>query len=480
MTCPSCGNTHDDGNYCPQCNADAFLYLGAINISNRLYNKGLAKVKASDLSGAQECLAKSIAINKANTHARNLLGLVQYEVGLIGDAIKNWVMSCGFLKEDNPAMDYIELFQKNGRVLERLNDATVIYNLAIKDMQQKSDDMAIIKLKQAVDLNPKFVDALNLLALCYILQKDNDKALAIIDRVLSIDTTNIIALAYYSELNPNASASRLTGQKGLFTRRRNAPESATASSGDSVGAGTLTAPYKKVTILERRNVSFHLAGVISLVLGVVIALAAVYVLIIPAMNRNHINQLEAMRNQLTLAEQTYEYLSEEKETEIAAMEDQVEQYRAREVALANEMDLLTRNAQVLVSFEHYREGRMREAVDGLGGMETTGLSLDIAERVHVIRATAYPMLADHYYREGRAAFDAEDFPKARVDFERAYRYVQHIDDVNLYINVIYRMAWTYSLIEEYGLAIQYFEHLLEEFPDHALAALSRNRLNDIS
>jgi len=425
-----------------------------------------------DLSGALGCLSKSIAINKNNVPARNLLGLIQYETGLIGDAAKNWVISCGLARENNPAARYLELFQKNGRFLDRLNDAVCIYNLAIKDLRQKSEDMAIIKLKQATDLNPKFINALNLLALCYIEEKDNDKAIVVLERVLAIDISNTTALSYYAYINPNSP--RLIGsaaQKPSLLRKRNNVEPAAAEP---------SAPYKKVTITERRNSGFNLAGVISLVIGVVLTLIVGYVLLIPAMNRHQENEIDAVRSQLAQVEQAYEYLNEEKEAEINAMHAQVEEYRSREADLAREMDVLNRSVQILAAFELLREDRLREAVDSLGNIDTEGLPQDIAARGQEIRNIAYPHLANQLFNEGLAAYNEWDFEKARVDFERAYRYAQHIDNEWLYIEIVYYIAWSLSMIDEYDLSIQHFEYLIERFPYSPRVPPSRNRINDIS
>jgi len=440
-------------------------------VSDKLYNDGLSRAKVQDLSGAIGCLSKSIAINKNNVPARNLLGLIQYETGLIGDAAKNWVISCGLLKENNLAARYLELFQKNGRFLDKLNDAVCIYNLAIKDLHQKSEDMAIIKLKQATDLNPKFINALNLLALCYIEEKDNEKASAILEKVLAIDIGNTTALKYYADINPNSSRAAIQ-KSGLLRKRNNVEPVAEQPSS--------AAPYKKVTITERRNSGFNLAGVISLVIGVVLTIVVGYVLILPAINRSQANEVDAVRAQLAQSEQAYEYLNEEKEAEISAMEAQVEEYRAREAELASEMDVLNRSVQILAAFELLREDRLREAVDSLGNIDTEGLPQDIAARGQEIRNVAYPHLANQLFNEGLAAYNAWDFEKARVDFERAYRYAQHIGNEGLYIEIVYYIAWTFSMISEYDLAIEYFEYLIESFPYSPRVPPSRNRINAIT
>ena len=62
-------------------------------IANSYYNMGLERARLRDLSGAAECLKKSLHFNKYQTDARNLLGLIYYEVGEVGDALVQWVIS---------------------------------------------------------------------------------------------------------------------------------------------------------------------------------------------------------------------------------------------------------------------------------------------------------------------------------------------------------------------------------------------------
>ena len=467
MNCPNCGKEYAYGSSCPYCGMDTVLYTGTTNISNSLYNKALAKLKVSDLSTAKDCLLRSISFDKNNTQARNLLGLIQYETGHIGEALKNWVISCGLQKENNQAAAYIETIQKNARALERLNDAVRIYNQALNDLRQKSDDMAIIKLKQAADLNPKFIDALNLLSFCYLIQKDKAKAQATIERTLAIDTNNTTALSYYNEINPT---SRIPAMSKA-NRRRPSAQTAPAES---------TAPYKKVVLHERRNVNFHIEGILALVIGVVCTLGVLYVLVFPALDRTHAAQIDDAHTRLEQAHADFEALLNERDEEITHFETLLEQSNANVQSWESRYDTLERTFGIFHAHELLRENRHREAVDILGGIDMEGLPTDISERATEIRQVAYPILASRYYNEGVTAYNARDFEKARVDFERAYRYAMHGEPA-FYGEVIYYLAFTHSQDGmDTELAIHYFERLLEEFPGHARTVPARNRLNAIS
>ena len=70
-------------------------------IANSYYNMGLERARLRDLSGAAECLKKSLHFNKYQTDARNLLGLIYYEVGEVGDALVQWVISMNLQPQEN-------------------------------------------------------------------------------------------------------------------------------------------------------------------------------------------------------------------------------------------------------------------------------------------------------------------------------------------------------------------------------------------
>ena len=80
-------------------------------IANSFYNLGLEKSRIRDLSGAAQCLKKSLHFNKYQTDARNLLGLIYYENGEVADALVQWVISLNLQPEINLADHYLDEIQ---------------------------------------------------------------------------------------------------------------------------------------------------------------------------------------------------------------------------------------------------------------------------------------------------------------------------------------------------------------------------------
>ena len=167
-------------------------------IANSFYNLGLEKAKIRDLSGAAQCLKKSLHFNKFQTDARNLLGLIYYENGEVADALVQWVISLNLQPEGNLADHYLDEIQRKPGQLERESQNVKTFNQALWHAQNGSDDLAILQLARVVESNPHFVKAHLLLALLYMSREDYNKAGRSLYKILQIDKSNQKALYYLS------------------------------------------------------------------------------------------------------------------------------------------------------------------------------------------------------------------------------------------------------------------------------------------
>jgi len=199
--CPYCGEQVDDKNRCNRCKRDLSWVRKIYEKSNRYYVKGYYEAKASNLEAARTYLQKAIDLNKYDIMARNLLGLVYFEMDKMGSALKEWVISASLVKDNNIAKEYIQRIQDVPNRLSIYQDSIALYNKALTYLKQNNDDMAIIRLKKAVSLNPNLIEARNLLALCHIKEKKFYKASEQIKSVLLIDKSNLKALSYLHELS---------------------------------------------------------------------------------------------------------------------------------------------------------------------------------------------------------------------------------------------------------------------------------------
>ena len=178
------------------------LYTKIVYRSNYLYNEGLKKAKVRDLSGAVICLRESLSLNRKNTNARNLLGLVYFEMGEVVQALAQWIISRNNdTSKDNPALYYMDKIKSNQGKLEAIDQTLHKYNQALQYTYQGSYDLAIIQLKKVLSINERLIPAYQLLALIYFQTEEYEKSRRTIIRGLRIDRNNTKLLEYLAEVD---------------------------------------------------------------------------------------------------------------------------------------------------------------------------------------------------------------------------------------------------------------------------------------
>jgi tetratricopeptide (TPR) repeat protein len=444
------------GAKCPHCNVDSVLYNGTVRLSDRLHNQGLERLKNGDLFHGINVLTKSVSINKNNVPARNMLGLALFEVGHVGEALKHWVISQSMMKDDNPAEKYIENAHKNARQLEKLNDAVEMFNQALGHIKQKSDDLAIIQLKKAVEINPRFIDALNLLTLCYLIQNDRDRASATAERVISMDIFNPVALNYYSILNPGK---RVPRQQ---PRTKNPPPQ------------NGKAPYKSIGLEEKKPRSFHLAELFTFLIGVGCTVAACYFLLIPGIERSRETERTQAAELLNETSASYRQQLEELSSANENLSQEISGFRANVIELAAELDVQRRVNHVNNAYSDFGAiesantaenlDELRRIVGSFEDFDRTDLPHDILSRIDAITDGAYPRLGVHYFGEGRTAFAANprDSYMALAHLRNAQRYLN--EDSAEWNRLLFMLGTLYYDEENFDDAHEALSELHERIP----------------
>ena len=220
MNCINCGAflTDTDLDYCPHCGANVLIQKKVDYLSKLYYNQGLEKASIRDLSGAISCLKQSLAYDKRNIRARNLLGLVYFETGEVVAALSEWIISKNIQKSRNLASEYIEKLQANQNKLETINESIKKYNNALAMCREGHEDMAAIRLKKILAQNPKLIKGYHLLALIQIKNHEWNKARRTLRKAARIDKTNTTTLRFLREVDEQTGVTTKLekSKKGLF------------------------------------------------------------------------------------------------------------------------------------------------------------------------------------------------------------------------------------------------------------------------
>lgn len=271
-------------------------------IANSYYNLGLEKAGIRDLTGAVVCLKKSVHFNKYHIDARNLLGLIYYEMGEVAQALVQWVISSNFQPAKNRATYYLEEIQGKPGRLEVTSQNVKKYNQALIHAQNGSDDLAVLQLTRVVEVNPQFVKAHLVLALLYMNREDYTKAGRSLYKVLQIDKNNPKAQWYMSIVKAN------TGKADIEKKKLKNAFSHRQMQDDDI---IIPPTYKENTGWQT---------VLNIIAGLVLGTAAFFFLIMPA-NTRALNQLHN-QELLKMSEQL-----NQKNLEIDALEEQMALYQ---------------------------------------------------------------------------------------------------------------------------------------------------------
>ena len=171
-------------------------------ISNGYYNLGLSLAKERNLSSALNALSIALGLNKKNIDARNLYGLIQFEMGEETKALISWVISINIKSMNNLAQNYLQNLRNKSTYLEKSQEAISKYNKAVSQIRTVNYDMARMSLKQAVDIRPHFIKAMLALALLDIREGKAGEARKLLESVLLIDRFNAKAITYLDEMRP--------------------------------------------------------------------------------------------------------------------------------------------------------------------------------------------------------------------------------------------------------------------------------------
>ena len=213
-TCIYCGGQVDENGYCLSCKLSQDFLRKAVYTSIYYYNIGLDRSRMGNLTGARESLVMSLRYNKTNIDARNLLGLICYQMGDTVEAIRHWVMSVNYRPEANAAVRYLKELREKPKTIEKENDAARTFNIALDHAKRKEFDLAVIQLKKCLSENKRFLQAYLLMALIEIECKKPGTAKKYIARVISVDRNNPTALHFLRELGTSEDAINRMAEDG--------------------------------------------------------------------------------------------------------------------------------------------------------------------------------------------------------------------------------------------------------------------------
>lgn len=477
MFCYNCGCHLSEHDYCTSCGVDVSLYKRIMILSNLYYNEGLARAGLRDLTGAVTSLRQSLKFNKNNIEARNLLGLVYFEMGETVTALGEWVISKNTRPEKNIADDYINMIQASASRLDAINQTIKKYNQALVYCRQDSKDLAVIQLRKVLSLNPKFIRAHQLLALLYMESEQWDKAKRELVKCADMDRNNIQTLTYMREVDRMLAPD----DSGKVSRRRDKDESVRFQTDNEV----LIQP---MGVKEPRRSG--VGTVLNIALGLIIGVAATYFLVVPSVRTNVnneaqqsileiSNQITAKNNEITDLESQIERIRQEKE----GLQEELSRYAGTDGTLQSMEQLLSAAAEYLSAAQlaegsQERELHIVQTADILEQVESSIILEETSESFQNLYQALHSAIGPHmsvvYYEIGNNAYNAQNLADAIDALEKSIAY--NPDNGDPY----YILGHAYRLSDNKEKAIAAYQKFVELMPLRDRANTARRYINELS
>lgn len=451
MECYNCGAALGSSARCEKCGADVRIYKKIIMASNSYYNEGLDRAGVRNLSGAIDSLKKSLRLNKMNTDARNLLGLVYFEMGETVSALSEWVISKNYQAVDNAASRYLNEIQNNPSRLDAINQTIKKYNQALAYCRQDSRDLAVIQLKKVLSLNPKLVRGHQLLALLYMQEGKYEQARKALHNAAQIDENNTITLRYQKEVKHKlrASGSKKQKKEDLISYQS--------------GNETIIMPAN-----FKDNSTWQ--TILNIVIGVGLGVAITMFLLLPNIRQQAKSEANEARKEAS------DMLSTKEQT-ISALEKQAEELKrqakeAQEASDGTEAKFRSYE-QLLSAYASYVADDIEAAETALEKTDAGDLSGSAKAVYNEVSAKVNEKYLATLYQEGYRAYQTGDYPQA---IEKLLKVAEE-DETYQNGNAIYYLAQSYRREENTERAITYYQKVLEKYPGTERARVAQAFVN---
>lgn len=459
MKCLKCGCSLSEKDFCTNCGADVRIYKKIIRFSNTLYNDGLAKANVRDLSGAVVSLRQSLRFHKNNIQARNLLGLVYYEMGETVSALGEWVISKNLCSDKNIANDYIKAIQLNPNRLETINQTIKKYNQALLYCKQGSEDLAIIQLKKVLSLNPNLIQGHQLIALLYMRAGELEKASKALKKAAKIDTTNTTTMRYLMELD-KLGAGRAEEESKDKNKLKSRDERKVYKSGNDL---IIQPPAFKE--------NSGLWTVINILVGVVIGAAALGFLFMPASLKGKNAEKQELITEYTSQLSTKEATISDLESQLETANQELETTKADLEQYEGDSGLISGYENLISAMEAYNENDVVTAAEKLAAINVDSLSEEGKVLYQNLQPTVIAAAADSLYTTGYASYNQGDYDTAINDLAKVIQY----DETN--VRAYYYLAKSYKLNGNIEKANEYYQMVIDKFPDTQFANYAQSNIS---
>jgi len=342
---------------------------------------------------------------------------------------------------------------------EDIRKSISLYNNALKKIRSKSEDIAIIELKKAVALNPKFSEAIILLGLCYMLDKDYENAIEMFRRAENTERGRAMAAKYIEVLEGDNQSKNSSPKKNHKKEKKKPSESKTVSQKkDRVSRNLSVYQLNTASIRRRSQHSFtkYLLASLIVICTAVLILAVIGI----------IDSIKSNEN----AQGTKTAISTTKKNNTRALD--------QKTVGTNNSDVYKKQVQKLDEAERLIAASEYEAAgDILVELKNFNFVGQDKQRYEQMANDVFPKAAWSAYVKAEADFNNANYQSAVNNFKKMLSYGNNWDYVP---TAMYHYGMSYMYLQDYNNNLTVFNDLRNRFPQSEFAEYAGYRINDIN
>ncbi|MGE4284131.1 MAG: tetratricopeptide repeat protein [Clostridia bacterium] len=333
---------------------------------------------------------------------------------------------------------------------DELRKSVMLYNQALESLHSKSEDIATIELKKAISINPDFMEAKILLGLCYILRNQLEQAEELLRGITESDNTIAKAYQYLKHIE-KIRYKKDNRKGGLF-------------------------PLKAPISIKIKPLQFHfgiMKGILVFIAGVLVTSVFFYNAI---GNFKSLNDVDTV--QWNTLEKSYKDKINTYSNDLKAAEINIEKSQQQLADKDKEIAYLNNIKKIILAEKLYNEGSTDDAGELLLTLKNIEFYDVEKEKYDALYAKIIPQLAREYYYKGYNLYNSGKYSEAIQPLNKSIQF--DIKNGNEYQYALYFAARCYQITGNHVNASNYYNQIINLFPDSQYAAYSKNRLKEIS
>lgn len=364
-----------------------------------------------------------------------------------------------------PQIDIDSFTDKGHPIPDNVISSINLYNKALENIRQSSEDIAIIELKKAISMNTNFHEAMNLLGVCYIFTKEFSKAAEILEKVASAEKNGVKAQNYLNIIN-SGNTQEFDNMGGSIPSGISKQDNLKIKSAFKSVSSHLMIGEK-----EERNNGILLKLASAFVAGIVVMFILSFLFKTVPEDVDVTGRLDEAP---TTSQQEIDEIMEQKVKELEDMNRNLESQLAKSIS---ELDYF-KNISRLSEVENLNAAKKYEAAaDILVAMKSINFKEEDKIKYDKLYGSIAPKAAWTVFSEGNNLSLNKKYQEAVVKLSKVPVYG---NDWSYMDATYYRLGVSYKGLNQTQKALEVFNKLVAEFPDSQFSQYAKYRIKELT